>query len=85
MPSQAPILSPSERGTAMTDLEERHVRDTALREAWPMNDERANYPLANLARAARAAGRRENRSAPVAVDRYARGCGAARRGMRSAA
>lgn len=56
----------------MTDLEERRrVRDTAVREAWPMNDERANYPLANLARAARAAGRRQSRPEPATVDQYA--------------
>jgi hypothetical protein len=37
--------------------EQRAIRDTALREAWPYTDPRANYPLAEQARTARAEGR----------------------------
>jgi hypothetical protein len=37
--------------------EQRAIRDTALREAWPYTDPRANYPLAEQARNAQAAGR----------------------------
>lgn len=37
--------------------DDRAIRDTASREAWPMNDPRANYPLAQQARQAQAEGR----------------------------
>jgi hypothetical protein len=40
----------------MTD-EERRVRDTALRESWPYDDDRANYPAAVARRRAQAEGR----------------------------
>ncbi|GID90697.1 hypothetical protein ACFQFC_36125 [Amorphoplanes digitatis] len=37
--------------------EERAIRDTALREAWPYTDSRANYEIAARARTAQAEGR----------------------------
>jgi hypothetical protein len=37
--------------------EERQIRDTSMRESWPLNDPRANYPLAEKAREARREGR----------------------------
>lgn len=36
---------------------DRAIRDTAIRESWSYNDPRANYPLAEQARAAQAEGR----------------------------
>ncbi|MBG0564831.1 hypothetical protein [Actinoplanes aureus] len=41
------------RGSA----EQRAIRDTALREAWPYTDARANYDFADWARTAQARGR----------------------------
>lgn len=37
--------------------EDQRIRDTAQRESWPLNDPRANYDLAELARRAQAEGR----------------------------
>lgn len=37
--------------------EDQRIRDTAQRESWPLNDPRANYPIAEQARQARAEGR----------------------------
>ncbi len=37
--------------------QDKEIRDTAVRESWPMNDPRANYPIAEQARQATAEGR----------------------------
>lgn len=37
--------------------EDRAIRDTAVREAWPYTDARANYEIAARARTAQAEGR----------------------------
>lgn len=42
--------------------DERTVRDNATRESWPLNDDRANYELARVAREAQAEGRERARA-----------------------
>ena len=39
-----------------THAEQRAIRDTAQRESWPYNDERANYDVAEVARTAQRQG-----------------------------
>lgn len=41
-----------------TSPEDQRIRDTAVRESWPLNDPRATYPLAVQARQARAEGQK---------------------------
>jgi hypothetical protein len=45
------------RNRSTGTAEERAIRDTAIRESWDLNDPRADYELAERARAARAEGR----------------------------
>jgi len=46
----------------MTVEEQRRIRDTAQREAWPYNDVRANYEVAETYRRTQAEGRERQQS-----------------------